>query len=395
MLSLRGIDFAVSCYGWAVWSLKRPHPNHYPLITNHCSPLLPNVIFLYNLIMAAVDIAALIAVARRRNRRSWTVGVAFCLVTALGLALWLGKGEFRIYHLAACGAFVHGPLVLIGSAFLLARARRFAAAVSMTAGLMLAAVGIDAHFIEPTWLEVSYQEIVSEKISRRVRIVVLADLQTDEIGPYERKVLQETLRLEPDLILLAGDYLQTSWEDLPSLQAELNQLLHEIDFGAKSHVFAVSGNIDSGSWPRIFQGLDVTIARRTQSFDLGQLRLTCLRLYDSYNPSLTVRHEDPDRFHIVLGHVPNFALGQVEADLLVAGHTHGGQVCLPLFGPVRTHSRIPRTWAAGMTDLSGGRKLVVPRGIGMERTGAPQIRFLCRPELAVIDLLPKQEKPAD
>ena len=345
--------------------------------------------FPYNLIMAAVDVAALIAVARRRDRRTWTVGVAFCVVAALVLAIWLGQREFHIYQLAACGAFVHGPLVLIGSGLLLARTRRLAAVVSATAGLMLVIVGVDAHFIEPTWLEVSYQEITSEKISRRVRIVVLSDLQTDRIGPYERRVLRETLRLKPDLILLAGDYLQTSWDDLPALQAELNSFLHEIEFGAKSQAFAVSGNIDYGSWPRIFRGLDVTIARRTRSFDLGQLRLTCLGLSDSYNPSMTVRHEDPDRFHVVLGHVPNFALGQIEADLLVAGHTHGGQVRLPLFGPIRTHSLIPRAWAAGMTPLSGGRRLVVSRGIGMERTGAPQIRFLCRPELAVIDLLPK------
>jgi predicted MPP superfamily phosphohydrolase len=44
-----------------------------------------------------------------------------------------------------------------------------------------------------------------------------------------------------------------------------------------------------------------------------------------------------------------------------------------------------------MTDLGNGRKLVVSRGIGMERGGAPRLRFLCRPEVIVIDLLPLQQ----
>ena len=89
--------------------------------------------------------------------------------------------------------------------------------------------------------------------------------------------------------------------------------------------------------------------------------------------------------------MPNFALGEIPADLLVAGHTHGGQVRLPWIGPMITHSRIPHAWAAGLTELPGGGKLLVSRGIGMERGFAPPMRFLCRPELMVIDLVPERE----
>jgi hypothetical protein len=103
---------------------------------------------------------------------------------------------------------------------------------------------------------------------------------------------------------------------------------------------------------------------------------------------LAVDVPESDRFHLVLGHSPNFALGRVEADLLVAGHTHGGQVRLPLVGPLITLSAVPRSWAAGLTELPGGGQLLVSRGLGMERAGAPRLRFLCRPELVVIDLIP-------
>ena len=70
----------------------------------------------------------------------------------------------------------------------------------------------------------------------------------------------------------------------------------------------------------------------------------------------------------------------------MAGHTHGGQVQVPGFGPVVTFSRVPAEWADGVTSLSGGRTLVVSRGIGMERSYAPRLRFFCRPEIVVIDL---------
>jgi hypothetical protein len=95
-----------------------------------------------------------------------------------------------------------------------------------------------------------------------------------------------------------------------------------------------------------------------------------------------------ERFHIVLGHSPNFALGRVDADLLVAGHTHGGQVRLPWIGPLMTLSAVPRAWAAGTTRLDSGRTLVVSRGVGMERGDAPRLRFLCRPEIVIVEIVP-------
>ena len=53
-----------------------------------------------------------------------------------------------------------------------------------------------------------------------------------------------------------------------------------------------------------------------------------------------------------------------------------------------TFSRVPRSWAAGVTDLGRGRTLVVSRGTGLERGRAPRMRFLCRPEIVVLDVHP-------
>jgi predicted MPP superfamily phosphohydrolase len=53
-----------------------------------------------------------------------------------------------------------------------------------------------------------------------------------------------------------------------------------------------------------------------------------------------------------------------------------------------TLSQVPRAWAAGLTELKGGGTLIVSRGVGMERGDAPRLRFLCTPEIVVIDVVP-------
>ena len=161
------------------------------------------------------------------------------------------------------------------------------------------------------------------------------------------------------------------------------------DLEAPLGSYAVKGNVDWSDWPVLFAGSPVVALETTSSQDLGPVVLTGLTLQDSANAALSVSAQD--KYHIVLGHVPNYSLGQIEADLLIAGHTHGGQVRIPLLGPVFTLSQVPRSWASGMTSIAPGRHLIVSRGIGMERMNAPRMRFLCRPELVVLDLVPAEE----
>lgn len=343
---------------------------------------------LYNVMMAGVDAAALEFLRRRRSVGAWSTAMIFAAGAGMVLAVLLGIGQFLFVRLATHGLFWHGPVLLVGGAVLLRRTRPGAAAGSTATAALLVVVGVDAFLIEPTWLEVSHVRLTTPKIARPLRIVVLADLQTDQIGDYERRVFQRTLAQRPDLILLAGDYIQAEPRRAEKLAGQLRRLLVRLRFSAPEGVFAVGGNVD-GDWPRLFDGLPVTAIRRTQSFAVAGIRLTCLSVRDSFSTSLELPDADPGRFHLVLGHCPNFALGRIGADLLVAGHTHGGQVRLPLIGPLVTLSRVPRRWAAGLNELPGGAKLLVSRGVGMERGSAPRIRFLCRPELVVVHLLPE------
>jgi predicted MPP superfamily phosphohydrolase len=340
--------------------------------------------------MLAVDAAAVMYLWGRKTPQAWSTAVIAAGGAAVLLAVGFGRlgKDLEMVLLAAYGLFIHGVIGMSAAAWILWPTRRRLAVLAGVIALVLVIVGVDGFFIEPHWLEVTHLRIASDKVDRPTRIVVLADLQADRFGPYEQQVLREVLWQQPDLILLAGDYCGEPGSQEHFWQ-QVNAFMHVIRFSAPRGVFAVRGNCDTRGWEAIVKDLPATAVSKTQTSDLGGLWLTCLSLRDSRNPELEISRPTSAEFHIVLGHVPNFAMGQVNADLLLAGHTHGGQVRLPWIGPLVTLSKLPRSWAAGVTELPGGRKLVVSRGIGMQRDHAPQVRFLCRPQLVVIDLLPQ------
>jgi hypothetical protein len=251
--------------------------------------------------------------------------------------------------------------------------------------------GAWAYWVEPHGLELNHLEMHSAKVTEPMRIALIADIQTDKVGEHERRALRLALDEKPDMIIFAGDYVQLSDAGQPELadhlelQQDLRRLLLEFDLAVPLGAYAVAGNCDSPQWTEIFDGLPVRLFDSSGIVDRDGLRITGLAKYHS---RLGTPVDGTNAFHIVVGHHPDFALGEIDADLIVAGHCHGGQIRVPFFGPLMTLSRIPRAWTSGMNEIRPGTQLVVSRGIGVERGGAPRLRFLCRPEVVVIDVLP-------
>ncbi|MFZ5831684.1 MAG: metallophosphoesterase [Planctomycetota bacterium] len=344
----------------------------------------------FHLVAGLLGLAA-IGVTAWRPARNWSL-VLFGLwlgIIAMAAAK-LSQQDFEAVRLLAIGLFVYLPVMLLASAGLLRGWRRWFA---LGGALVLLLIAGDAFLVEPTWLAVERYTVVSPKIERPLKIVLLADIQTDRVGQYERSVLMQAAAERPDLLLLGGDYLQSRSDKLPALRAELQEAWRAANFHPPLGVYAVRGNVDRADWAATFEEMGIVAVDRTESFELPQLRLTCLGHPYSFQTQLQVGGGDPARFHIVLGHSPNFALGRIDGDLLLAGHTHGGQVRVPFWGPPITHTLVPRHWAAGRTELPGGGTLIVSRGIGMERGAAPRMRFFCRPELTVIELVPAPASP--
>lgn len=356
-------------------------------------PTMPDLYF--NATLFVLE-AALVCASWRESKCRQEFGsirVLVMAVTALGLgwivavafARALDGGGSLVLRLLAWTLFLHVPLVLLVGAWRLQR--RGAAALAVTGAVALWALAGWAFGIEPQWLEITHRRIEAPGLVEPLRVAVLSDFQTDEIGAFERRVLQALADVDADLVLLAGDYLQElDHRRQLALQPLFREAWREAGIHAPLGVHAVEGDAESADWPRLFRGLDVVVHDRTETVDLGPLMLTALSCSDSRRTDLVV--PGVPEYHVTLGHSPDFALAEIRSDLLVAGHTHGGQVRVPWFGPPITHSAIPRGWAAGLTELPGGRTLIVSRGIGMERGLAPRVRLFCRPELVVLELVP-------
>ena len=348
-------------------------------------------LFLFIAILAAV------VLRRRHPRRD-----AGLLPVTAGLALVLGVGAvatfvslsyfFAAVRILADAVFLAVPLYL-GAAGWWARPR--VRQLAWAAAAVVVMVAVWSMVVEPRWLEVNHQRVVSEKLDRPIRLVVVADLQADHWGAYEERVLREIAAQEPDLLLFTGDYFQVGPEERPALQTSFQEafrrsLGNSVGKGKSIRAIAIEGDVDWGDWWRAFDGLGVDVVLSSQRVELAGLTLTTLSSHDSRAPihGHPLPVAESDRFHVVMGHAPDFALDHPPADLLLAGHVHGGQVRLPWIGPLVTFSSVPRSWAVGRTDFDDGRILMVSRGLGMERGSAPRLRFLCRPELLVVDLVP-------
>lgn len=314
----------------------------------------------------------------------------------LGFFLWVRLS----YDLATLWLPI--GLVVAGTASTVARRGRWRAAVALSLGLALVLGGLRvwASHVEPFRLEVREERLESPKVTRALRVVHLSDIQSGRVGEWERRVLDRVASLEPDLVLFTGDLLQpvppaTFATELPRIATMMSTLRPPLGF------YGVTGNTD-----RELRGLGADQLGGLRLVDGSEavveaggsrIRLLGLGLMDSFRPrrarELVAAWLDtvaPTDLSIVLGHVPDLALelGDLQVDLCLAGHTHGGQIRLPWVGPLVTLSAAPRSWARGMRRV-GSTFVDVSAGVGAERAaGLPPIRLNCPPEVTLIIVEP-------
>jgi predicted MPP superfamily phosphohydrolase len=341
----------------------------------------------YDLLLLVVDLLAVRELRASPERLGLVTTRTALVALVLALPFLFASGDRFVLILLLCHAlFLHAPALALTVAIL--RRDRLGALYGAIAAALLA-VAVDAFVIEPRALEIAHHTLPIPGLVRPLTVVLLADLQTDDPDDGQtREALLATMAQEPDLILLAGDYVQhPHLGDHLQLLTRFNALVREVGLAAPLGVVAVQGNVEHPRrWPELFAGTDVHASPQTQQILTDELAITALSFEDGFNADLHL--PAPRHPHLVLAHAPDFALGEIEADLLLAGHTHGGQIQLPLIGPLMTLSAVPRAWAHGLNRLPSGAHLLVSRGVGMERDHAPRLRFLCRPEVVVLHLTP-------
>ena len=322
------------------------------------------------------------------------------------------KPNFTLIHRAYDFNFLELPLTLMGiavflagSAFLWKKVQKNLLVLSVLCvffAIDLLALRYYVTFVEPQRLYVRHIRLETSKLklARPLRIVHVSDIQSGEITDYERQMFEQIKRLKPDLILNTGDFLQV----VPpaTFESEFPKLFELIKtVNPKYGTYAVFGDTENelyGVHPDHLMPLQMLSSQsRTIDTGAGEIHLYGLSLYQSKNQAWATRSvndwlaQSQDKgFRILLGHAPDFALAMKEKpiDLCLAGHTHGGQVRVPWYGPLVIDSEIPKKWSRGFHCI-GIPYLNVSAGAGSNRyQGLPPIRLNCPTEMTLIELVP-------
>ncbi|MCE5197713.1 MAG: metallophosphoesterase [Armatimonadota bacterium] len=245
---------------------------------------------------------------------------------------------------------------------------------------------LDSVYIEPNWVQVTHHTIQTYKLpaGSRVRVVQLSDLHVMDHGARETRVLRLTQKQQPDIIVLTGDYLNAR---TPAARVVLLGLIRNLTRIAP--VYAVGGNWED--YPDMEE-----LVRVGAHYQMGWTEVTVkgnkFALGGQWWGTTSVVPYPPDYkplFKVLLCHTPwSFSDAQRKGiDLMLVGHTHGGQVRLPIFGTLMPIRSLIDEYQAGFYK-KGHSLLYVSRGIGTESI-AP-VRFWCRPEVAVFDIMGKE-----
>ena len=264
----------------------------------------------------------------------------------------------------------------------------------LLSGLALATGGwMYATKVEPGWLELSSLSLILPRLHPafdNYRIVHISDihLETWMTAKRLKEVVRAVNLMRADLIAITGDFVT----DLHHRTAnDLSAALSELK--ARDGVFAVLGNHDYWTNARtIREALErsqiTELPNQVHTIRRGAASLHIAGIDDYWENKARLRDVldqlPAEGAAILLAHEPDFAVISAESGrfgLQLSGHTHGGQVHFPWIGPV-VLPMYGRKYPIGLYQVKDMR-LYTNRGLG---TARPQIRFNCRPEIAVITL---------
>lgn len=299
---------------------------------------------------------------------------------------------FYVIHVLYVDVVVVTPLVALGLlVFRRGAGLTHGARIAACLGLALAPVGVWATFVEPERLVEERVDVLVDAAvapSQPLRIAVLADMQSPDVDRHLERAVGAALAFEPHLILLPGDLIQRR-DARPEVAEHFRELL--MPLVAPLGTYFVLGNTDHDELVlRALQGTPVRLLRNEVAIVEFAGQRIAIGGADADRSSAFVGAFDrrrADELRILVAHFPDVLLGldgEPGIHLTVAGHTHGGQVQLPFFGPLLTLSDVPRDVAGGGLHELDGRTLYVSRGIGCERICAPRVRFLCPPEVTLL-----------
>lgn len=258
------------------------------------------------------------------------------------------------------------------------------------------AVGIAALIYRYNKLNTTRYTIKSNKLKDPARLVLLADLHSVSYGDGQEQLVRRINTQKPDFVVFSGDIVDDRFDQQRSylLLERLAQLYpcyfatgnHEYKAGhtneIKRRVASLGVHVLDGKRAHLPCGADI----------FGIDDMMCGKEEFRRQLSAISRHADRSVYNIVIQHQPNLmcSFSKSKFDLMLSGHTHGGQVVFPglVEGLYVSGQGLFPKYTAGEYKF-GKKRLIVSRGLTRNTRGFP--RLFNRPELVVVDLIPEKQ----
>jgi predicted MPP superfamily phosphohydrolase len=274
--------------------------------------------------------------------------------------------------------------------------------------LTISAVVYYSTWVEPFRIGVTtqrYETPAFQADAPPLRLLHISDIHMEQaITPRERHLNRLVAQLKPDIIVFTGDFVNLSNGDDPRAEKAIRQVISQ--WQAPYGTYCVSGTplvepldrvqdfvrdiegitLLPNAWARVnVPGGVLNILGLVVTHDMQADRENLARMMQS---------APQDGMKLLLMHPPDIAPEANEAgiDLYLCGHTHGGQIRLPIVGAVFSSSHLGNQLIMGRYEL-GRTTLYTSRGVGLEGLGAPRARFLCPPEIILWEISGSRAAP--
>lgn len=252
-------------------------------------------------------------------------------------------------------------------------------------------------YVESGWFEVTHRKI-SGVFPKGLRILHLSDFHLSEAVPLTliETAIDRALEEAFDLVCLTGDFIT----DTLTQKEQYAELLAKLS--ARAPCFACLGNHDGGAWAAMMRhgyedssevksllgmaGVTLLVNESKKvSLAGGEIEIVGLGDYwaQELHPSLVMRDRNTDSGPVLLlSHNPDSkeALDGYDWDLMLCGHTHGGQFVVPLIGAAPFAPVRDKRFVSGMHQWRG-YEICITRGVG----NLHGLRINCRPEITILE----------
>lgn len=241
--------------------------------------------------------------------------------------------------------------------------------------------------IEPYLLKITHYRLQNDKLAG-VKVVYATDFHfgTKPLEKYRaQKIIAAINQQQADLVLLGGDFVNGHNKESAMAENDLVDFLKQVS----RPVYAVLGNHDGyygkNDILQLFEKADVPVLdNENKEIRLKDKKITIAGVADYYTdvPDFAKAMEGARSPVVLLSHTPDAVPDEkIATDLILAGHTHGGQVVLPFIGAPVVPLHSGRKYWYGLF-FENNTPMIVSNGLG---TSLLQVRFNNVPEIVVVE----------